>query len=403
MAFTSCYARSHGINRRVAACCHSSQENSRGPTACGCAIRYVLLIAVLLAALFAFPLVGLVDPFSLLVRGMAFWGDPLLHRGVEAFFGWAGTGQVADAVHPFVQKHLLPFRAMTFHLAGVSAAILAVIFALELVARRFWCRFLCPAGAMFGLLGRWSLLKRSPAVVCKSCGECAKDCRMGALVPVGQTSFLATVGQTFLSASSAASQEADKNVCPTMTKNTGFSAADCNLCMDCVDNCPKSIVGFRFAWKGHRARGTEEVVGKKPLLAKTFSRRPPPSPSVASRRAPRPVDLSRRASVGWDRNRRGYPRCRGGGSIGSPRGGRSAFTASAGSGRREGVPRPLHPLRRVYESLSDKRLAADWASGGRRGHVFAANGACVSSPSKATANMIARSAARSVLPGPFPA
>ena len=225
----------------------------------GRAVRYILLITVLVAAVFAFPLVGLVDPFSLLVRGLAFWVDPTLHRGVAAGFGWIGNGWGADAVHPFVKKHLLPFQAMTFQLAGVSAAILATIFALELVSRRFWCRFLCPAGAMFGLLGRWSLLKRSPAVVCKSCGDCAAGCRMGAIDPVGQT---------FLSALSAASREADKNVCSTAVRNTGFSAEACNLCMDCVDSCPKGIVSFRFTWKSRKRKTTG--------------------------RAPRPVDLSRR-------------------------------------------------------------------------------------------------------------
>ena len=251
-------------NRWLAASSQNS-GNSRGPTArgrpmqAGRAVRYVLLIAVLLAAVFAFPLVGLVDPFCLLVRGLAFWADPMLHRGVEAGFGWIGSGSAADAVHPFVRKHVLPFQAMTFHLAGVSAAILATIFALELVARRFWCRFLCPAGAMFGLLGWWSLLKRSPVVVCKSCGDCAAGCRMGAIDPVGQT---------FLSALSAASREADKNVCPTAARNSDFSAEACNLCMDCVDSCPKGIVGFRFNWK---------IWGRK-----------------RSSRAPRPVDLSRR-------------------------------------------------------------------------------------------------------------
>jgi ferredoxin len=144
-------------------------------------------------------------------------------------------------------------------LAGVSAAILATIVALEFVARRFWCRYLCPAGAMFGLLGHWSLLKRSPNIVCKSCGSCASTCRMGAL-----------------------------------DTTAGYSPEACNLCMDCVDSCPKGIVGFRFQWKSRRARRTEQVVGKTPLVSGIFSRQPPPSPSVASKRAPRPVDLSRR-------------------------------------------------------------------------------------------------------------
>ena len=126
------------------------------------AARHFLLIAVLLAAVFAFPLVGFVDPFSLLVRGLTFWADPMLYRGVDACFGWAGEGWAADVLQPFVQKHLLPFRPMVFYLAWLSAAILAVIFALELAARRFWCRYLCPAGAMLGLLARRSLAKRVP-------------------------------------------------------------------------------------------------------------------------------------------------------------------------------------------------------------------------------------------------
>ena len=131
-----------------------SSNSPRSPrlTTAGRATSYLLLIAVLVAAVFAFPLVGLVDPFSLLVRGLAVWGDPMLYRGADACFAWTTNAWTTDVLQPFVKKHLLPFRSMAFHLAGLSAALLALIFALELVARRFWCRYLCPAGALFGLL-----------------------------------------------------------------------------------------------------------------------------------------------------------------------------------------------------------------------------------------------------------
>ncbi len=172
--------------------------------------RYALLIAVLLAAVFSFPLVGLVDPLALLFRGMTFRGDPMLHHGVDAALDWADGRWGVAAVEPWVEKHLIPYRATAFRLAGASAAILGAIFALELFARRFWCRYLCPLGAMLGLLGRWSLVKRLPAGVCESCRRCADLCRMNAL------------------------------------DDQRFSPEDCTLCMDCVDLCPRGIAKFKF-------------------------------------------------------------------------------------------------------------------------------------------------------------
>ena len=204
--------------------------------------RYILLIAVLFAALFSYPLVGLVDPFALLFRAMTFWGDPILYRGAGAGLDWIDGRWGAEAIEPFVEDHLMPFRAAVFRLAGASAVMLAVIFALELAARRFWCRYLCPLGAMLGLLGRKSLVKRLPAGVCKNCGDCASLCRMGAL-------------------------------------DDGLAIEDCTLCMDCIDLCPKGIA--RFSFDGPATGGS--ATGRLPVHYST--------------RKSRPVDLSRRGAL----------------------------------------------------------------------------------------------------------
>jgi polyferredoxin len=169
--------------------------------------RYVLLIVVLLSAALACPLIGLFDPLALLTRGLTFWGDPLFYRGADAVLQRLGEGRDIVAFDDFVRKSLMPFRSEVFQLAGLSAALLGVIFALEFVARRFWCRYLCPLGALLGLCSRRSLVRRLPAGACKTCGHCAEMCRMDAL-------------------------------------GDGLSVEDCTLCMDCVDLCPKRIARF---------------------------------------------------------------------------------------------------------------------------------------------------------------
>ena len=225
------------------------------------AARYSLLIAVLLAAVFAFPLVGLVDPFSLLMRGLALWADPMLYRVVDACFGWFGDGWATETLQPFVKKHLLPFRPMVFHLAGVSAAILAVIFALELVARRFWCRYICPAGALFCVLARWSLVQRVPVKVCKACGVCVATCRMDALDPAA-----------------------------------GLSPQSCTLCMDCVDLCPKGIARFGRIKKAPKSRPRPVDLSRRGVLAGIAAGAAIPGVAVAARlgwQSPVPPNLLR--------------------------------------------------------------------------------------------------------------
>jgi polyferredoxin len=212
------------------------------------ATQYFLLICVLLAAVFAFPLVGYVDPFSLLVRGMTFWADPLLYRGVDACFGWAGDGWAVNVLQPFVKKHLLSFQPMVFHLAGVSAALLAAIFALEFVTRRFWCRYLCPAGALLGLLGRRSLVKQIPAKVCKPCGKCTTICRMNALDPT-----------------------------------SGLSPEACTLCMDCVDYCPKRIARFGIARKTSKLAPRPVDLSRRTVLAGLVAGAAIPTAALAAR------------------------------------------------------------------------------------------------------------------------
>jgi MauM/NapG family ferredoxin protein len=183
------------------------------------AYKYYLLIVILAAALFGVPLVGYFDPFSILVRGLTLAVDPAFNFAVTRPFDlvylhgpdWA-TG-LTEPVYQFLRHTVLPYKQSVFTLALPSLLILFIVFALEVYERRFWCRNLCPLGAMLALFSRVPPLRMHPGVACKAdgCVSCIDVCRMGAIDEEG-----------------AVSPEA------------------CNLCLDCMEECPKGIITFRF-------------------------------------------------------------------------------------------------------------------------------------------------------------
>ncbi|MEX0774134.1 MAG: 4Fe-4S binding protein [Phycisphaeraceae bacterium] len=181
-------------------------------------LRYVLLLAVLLAAAFGLPLVGYLDPFALLTRGLAVAIDPALADLSSQGSGWLylhapdWITAISEPVYAFLRAHLLPTRDTMLTGAGVSAGILAAIFLLERVERRFWCRNLCPLGAGLGLIARLAPVGRKPIRSCGGCGECASTCRMGAFDQKGK-----------------------------------LQPEACTLCMDCVTDCQFGIASFIFA------------------------------------------------------------------------------------------------------------------------------------------------------------
>ena len=114
------------------------------------------------------------------------------------------------AIQAFLDSpyNLVADLKMYYFFADISQTgllILAALFMLSIFIRNFWCRFLCPYGALLGLVSFLSpnKLKRNP-VSCIDCGLCAKAC----------PSYL----------------KVDR-------VNTVISD-ECNTCLSCVDICP---------------------------------------------------------------------------------------------------------------------------------------------------------------------
>ena len=199
--------------------------------------KYYFLFFLLAGAPFSLNLVGLFDPLSLLYRTLALVFYPAFGYGVEKVsltlyrLGKPFT-YVSEPVYQFLKATVLPFKPLIYLLPFLTLILFALIVIAERVDRRFWCRALCPLGALYGLVARFSLLRRRPTVLCQDCQDCAVICKMGAF---------------------GVGQEAKTSNPSSVSELPRHQTSECQLCLNCQEACDNGRVAFTFGVKASRS------------------------------------------------------------------------------------------------------------------------------------------------------
>jgi len=184
--------------------------------------KYYVLVFLLISSLFTLQLVGVFDPISLLIRSFSVSIYPLFNSAVGAFFDAIynfdiqSIGNLSEEVYSVLKKSVLAFHQPYFQQGIFIGLILFVLLGLNLYQNRFWCRYLCPLGALLGIISRYSLLKRSVSEGCTSCGICSKECQGGSIIG-----------------------DASGN-------GKRWRPGECISCRNCDDICPGNAVSFGF-------------------------------------------------------------------------------------------------------------------------------------------------------------
>src|SRR6201993_1680794 len=144
---------------------------------------------------------------------LARWVDIPL-RGLKyvllGFFVWAVSSMSANATAAFMRS---PYGVVAdvkmlnfFRLIGTTGLIvLGALVVASIFVQNFWCRYLCPYGALLGLASMFSPLRiRRNVATCIDCAKCAKACPSALAV--------------------------DKLV--------KITSAECTGCLECVAVCP---------------------------------------------------------------------------------------------------------------------------------------------------------------------
>lgn len=150
-------------------------------------LKYYLLAALLMLALFGSLQIGLLDPIALMARSFTASVLPAANQ--------AGAG--------------IYLNQPVFHGGALIASILLAIILANRFLTRFWCRVLCPLGALLGLLSRRAPLRIQRDVdKCIDCDKCLKSCQ-GACDP-----------------------------------HQELRISECHVCMNCIEDCPSQALHF---------------------------------------------------------------------------------------------------------------------------------------------------------------
>jgi len=175
------------------------------------AAKYYVLLFCLVATLLSLDLVGYLDPFSFLYRSFAVGMFPAASLGTSAFISLLYSlklGFIGDPLTQFVEN--LTLNA-TFRQGFLIGMLFLGIILLNMWRERYWCRYVCPLGALLGFLSVFNVFKpRVNMDKCIKCNLCNLQCQ------------------------TQASPYPDHD----------WKKTECVYCMPCGAVCPTAAIGF---------------------------------------------------------------------------------------------------------------------------------------------------------------
>lgn len=182
-------------------------------------LKYYIFLVFIGAALMGTLQVGLLDPLPFLARSIGTVVLPTIHTAAIAVVGWIKAigypplGNAAQSVYDISAPLFLNFRAVHFHAIITIGLLILIVLILNRIYTRFWCRGICPLGAMLGVFSRYALLGlKKDEETCTKCNLCLLYCQGADNPDIGAR----------------------------------WRQAECHLCLNCLTSCPENSLSFCF-------------------------------------------------------------------------------------------------------------------------------------------------------------
>jgi polyferredoxin len=184
-------------------------------------LKFALLFGLIILAVFSIHIWSYFDPLSIFNRVLTVFLYPMTTYFIENFLIFLSElpflGDPAYWVFDKYKSIIMPEEQAFYQQVFWITLFFIIILGLEKLSRRFWCRYLCPAGAWLGILSQFRFYERIVGPTCSGCDKCHKECKMNAITE--------DIVQT--------------------------NKVECIECFNCSAECPpkaKSIL-YRWRWK----------------------------------------------------------------------------------------------------------------------------------------------------------
>jgi len=182
--------------------------------------KYLILILFLAASLLGLNFTGLLDPMAFLFRSLSLAVFPGLGTGIKEIFDLMAQSDIKifnyiSYTGEVIVSPVFGYGYKAFQSAWLIGILFLIILLLNRIRPRFWCRTLCPLGALLGIFARFSVLRLEKYPdKCTECQLCITACQ-GAASPVPD-------------------QE--------------WEPAECMFCFNCFSACPENAISFKLRW-----------------------------------------------------------------------------------------------------------------------------------------------------------
>lgn len=197
-------------------------------------IKYFFLVLILGMALLGNLTFLALDPLAILTRTTTTTFIPAFVYAVNAIeralYTLPPLRPLVNWVETLLRGSVLPFEQPAFSQGVLIGSIFFIILGLNAVAPLFWCRYLCPLGALLGILSKVSILRPVIGANCTGCERCTRICQPGAILPAG-------------------SEENRISADDTSLVPQAIVPSECTVCLDCLPSCNSGDIRFVCTFK----------------------------------------------------------------------------------------------------------------------------------------------------------